>query len=340
MSCTMYDLSSLALTGGGVLADLRLAYSTYGRLNAAADNCVLLPSYYGGTDKSYRSMIGPGLALDPDCWFIVLTNMFGNGVSSSPSNHAGMATGIAVSIADNVRAQHLLLSHLGISELALVGGWSMGGMQALAWGMLYPRMVKRIASWCATARCWPLNHVFLGGLRTGLLADGSAGHLAGLRAFGRAYAAWAYSSSFYRDELWRLTGASDLEAFLLEWENDHASWDWRDLLAMLETWQASEPHRWLNVPSLRDALHRITARTLVMPCDTDAYFVQEECMLEAGMIPNSDVRILKSPYGHCAGAPGRFARETSQIDHELRSLLAWPASDVVKKAAAACKRIS
>jgi len=278
-----------------------IAYETYGTLNAAADNCVLLPTYYAGTDKSYLPVIGAGRVLDPARWFIVVVNMLGNSVSSSPSNDPAF---VNATIADNVRAQRAVLAHLGVKRIALVYGWSMGAMQGFAWAAMFPEMVGALLAVCGTARCWPLNYAFLEGLKATMPA--------GKRAFGRAYAPWAYSARFFREGLWRGLGFGSLEDFLAFWAEDHEGYDARDLLAMLWTWQHAD---------LED-LSGITARVVVMPCDTDMYFTVEEARIEAAMIPGAEVRVLESPYGHCAGAPGRFAAESTVVEGVMGELLA------------------
>lgn len=281
----------------------RVVYEVFGQLNETADNCVLLPTYYAGTDKSYLPLIGPGRALDPARWCIVIPNMLGNGVSDLPSNNPDFC---AASIVDNIRLQHALLTGIGVKRIALAYGWSMGAMQALAWAAAHPSMVKSVLAVCGTARCWPLNQVFLSGQRAVMPA--------GLKAFARAYAGWAFSAAFYRDELWRGMGFDTLEAFLSFWEDDFCNHDARDLLAMLATWQAAD----LGF----EELAKITARTIMMPCDTDAYFTADEAALEAAAIPGAELRVLHSPYGHCAGAPGRYMAESAQIEAAMRELLA------------------
>lgn len=318
----IFGLGDFALASGETLSDAKLSYVTFGQLNAARDNCVLLPTYYGGTQRSYDPLIGLDRALDPSRWFIVVADMFGNGLSSSPSNWSGKDSFPNIAIGDNIVAQQrLLFDHLGVASLALVAGWSMGGMQALHWGFSYPDLVKRIACWCGTARCWPLNQMFLEGIRAALLADSSLLKHAGRRAFGRTYAGWAYSAQFYRDELWRGIGFEEVEDFLQYWEEDHLGWDYRDLLCMLSTWRTCDPAAFQPPNRLKDLLGRIRARTLIISCDQDMYFTTVESALEADMIPNSEMVVLQSPYGHCAGAPGRFPRETSFIDNSLREFL-------------------
>jgi homoserine O-acetyltransferase len=165
----VFALGDVALTSGGTLLDARLAYQTYGTLNAAGDNCVVFPTYYTGTHDSNARMIGPGRALDPARWFIVVPNLFGNGLSSSPSNASAAQRGAdfpRCSILDNVRCQHrLLMEHLGVKRVALALGWSMGAVQAYQWAVSYPQEVAGLLPFCGAARCSPHNAVFLAGLR-------------------------------------------------------------------------------------------------------------------------------------------------------------------------------
>jgi homoserine O-acetyltransferase len=283
----------------------RLAYATHGQLNTAADNCVLLPTYYTGTHDSYAPMIGAGRALDPARWFIVVPNMLGNGVSSSPSNDAQF---VNATIKDNVHLQHALLASLGVTRIALVYGWSMGAMQGYEWAASYPDMVAALLAVCGSAKCWPLNTVFLEGISSTL--RNASTPTAGKRAFGRAYAGWAYCSAFYRNELYRDMGYQTLESFLTFWEDNHEAWHEADLLAMLWTWQNANAE-----------LAAIKARTIVMPADTDMYFTCEEARIEAGSIRGAVLQILQSPRGHCAGAPGRFAVEAAFVEKAITALL-------------------
>ena len=316
-----FDLGELRTQAGEALPDAVLAYRTWGALNPARDNCIVLPSYYTGTHRSYAPIIGPGRALDPARWFIVAPNLFGNQLSSSPSNSERGAFP-RMTLADNVHAQHrLVFERLGVRRVALACGWSMGAMQAYAWAALFPADVERLLPWCGAARCWPLNRVFLEGLSRTLEADPDPGKTAGLRAFGRSYAGWAYSAAFYREEQWRRLGFASLEAFLLSWEDDHAAWDWRDLAAQLETWRSAAPDELIPGADLASYLGRIRARTVVMACDQDAYFTLAENAIEAALVPGADLEVIRSSFGHCAGAPGREPTAAAQIEAALHRLL-------------------
>lgn len=327
------DLGDLALQSGETLQAAKLAYRTWGKLDAERGNCIVFPTYYTGDHDSNARMIGAGKALDPARWFIVVPNLFGNGVSSSPSNTPGAFGGAGfprVTVHDNVAAQHRLVTgHLGVRSVALATGWSMGALQAWQWAVSYPDLVERLLPFCGAARCSPHNLVFLEGVKSALMADQrfNGGHyteppVAGLRAFGRVYAGWAYSQTFFRDGLFRDLGFDTIEKLLLFWEDDHMAWDANDLLAMLWTWQhadvsANERYR----GDIAGALAAVTAKAIVMPCDQDLYFTLADNAAEAARVPGAQLRPFTSAYGHCAGAPGRFPKEMAFLDRALRDLL-------------------
>ena len=226
----IFDLGNLPLQSGATLREAKLAYQTYGRLNAAKDNAIVFPTFFGGQHYQNAAIIGPGRALDPDRYFIIVPNMMGNGLSSSPSNTPmpyDRARFPRVSLYDNVTSQHRLVTELfGIERIALVVGWSMGAQQTYQWGSLYPQMVERIAPICGSARTSKHNFVFLEGVKAALTADDAWANgwyekppYKGLRALGRVYAGWAVSQAFYREEVYLDLGYSSLEDYLVAfWE--------------------------------------------------------------------------------------------------------------------------
>lgn len=237
----VFRLGDVVLQSGAVLGNAWIAYRTYGRLNEAGNNCIVFPTYYTGTHRSNERLIGPGRALDPTRYFIVVPDLFGNGLSSSPSN---MQPPFAkngfprVTVFDNVMSQHrLVVEHLRVRRVALVTGWSLAAVQAYHWAALFPELVERFLPFCGAARCSPHNFVFLEGVKAALCADGTYRDgtyeqkpAAGLRAFGRVYAGWAYSQSFFRDGLYCRLGYASIEDFLIAWEDEHLAWDANDLL--------------------------------------------------------------------------------------------------------------
>ncbi|MED5532995.1 MAG: hypothetical protein VX411_02685, partial [Pseudomonadota bacterium] len=86
MDFDLFSLGDVALQSGQILPEATLAYKTYGSPNADRSNVVLLPTFYTGTHVRNETFFGPGRAVDPEKHFIISINMFGNGLSSSPSN--------------------------------------------------------------------------------------------------------------------------------------------------------------------------------------------------------------------------------------------------------------
>ena len=123
----LHNVGDLELEEGSTIRNSNLAYATFGTLNAAKDNAILVPTWYSGTNKIVEQvLIGKGRGLDPDKYFIIVVNQIGNGLSTSPHNTPapdGMANFPRVRIGDDVRAQHKLITEkFGLSCLALPGG--------------------------------------------------------------------------------------------------------------------------------------------------------------------------------------------------------------------------
>ena len=261
-------------------------------------------------------LVGPGQALDTDKYFVIIPNLFGNGLSSSPSNAVEPFNGRHwpnMTILDNIRIQHKLLTTVfGIETLQLALGWSMGGLQAYHWAAHYPHMVKRVLVSCGAAKCSPHNQVFIEGIRGTLTADPAfqngtfvARPERGLRAMSRVYASMAMSQTFYRQELWRQTGCSSLEDYLLaSWEANFLKRDANNLLAHMWTWQNADIsandtfHGDFNT-----ALKAITAKALIMPSMTDLYFQVEDNRLEVAQMRDAELLVIPSEWGHRAGLP-------------------------------------
>ncbi len=330
----IYELGDVLLQCGVTLPGARLAYKTYGD-RASAKATVLLPTFYTGTHVRNEGFFGAGRAIDPARHFVISVNLFGNGLSSSPSNTPKPFDGPrfpAISFFDNVACQHRLLTErLGVCRIDLVAGWSMAGCQAYHWAAQYPDMVRSILPFCASARTSPHNFVFLEGVKAALCADQgwnggdyATQPIAGLKAFGRVYAGWAYSQTFFRQGLFRKLGFPSIEAFLRDWEADHVdNWDANDLLAKLHTWQTgdiSANPRYHG--DLDAALKAIKARAILMPCTQDLYFPPEDNAIEAKSMPNAKLRAYDSPWGHCAASPGRDPGFAAALDANIGELLA------------------
>jgi homoserine O-acetyltransferase len=136
----IFDLGDVTLQHGATLRDAKLAYKTFGQLNADKSNAIVYPTWYSGRHWDNEWLIGDGMALDPAKYFIIVPNMLGNGLSTSPSNCPppyNQARFPNVTFYDQVQQQHRLVTEkFGIETLPLVTGWSMGAGQTYQWSVL------------------------------------------------------------------------------------------------------------------------------------------------------------------------------------------------------------
>ncbi len=166
-----YTFESLPLQRGGQLGPVTIACETWGKLNAARDNAILITHALTGSAHAHdverpddpkaawwNLLIGPGRPFDTTRYFVICSNVLGGCYGSTgPSSidpRSGRRYGMrfpVVTIRDMVRAQRLLIDALGARRLALVAGGSIGGQQALEWAVAYPELVERVAVVAATA---------------------------------------------------------------------------------------------------------------------------------------------------------------------------------------------
>lgn len=164
------DLGDVELERGGVIPDVRVAYETWGRLNEAGDNVVLVEHALTGDSHVvgpagdghasagwWNGLIGPGRPVDSEDWFVVAANVLGGCQGSTgPSSLApdGRPWGSRfpyVTVRDHVEVEARLLDRLGVSRIAAVVGGSMGGMRAIEWAVTHPDRVQRCIVIASTA---------------------------------------------------------------------------------------------------------------------------------------------------------------------------------------------
>lgn len=183
------------LEGGGQLPEVTAAFETWGTLEEGADNAVLVchaltgdshaagPSGHGHpTAGWWDDCIGPGRALDTDRYFVVCVNVLGGCQGTTGPASIDPRTGRpygssfpVVSIRDMVRVQAAVADHLGVSRwLAVVGG-SMGGMQVLEWGVMYPHRVRSLAPLATAAAASPWQIAFSAVERSAIALDAGFG---------------------------------------------------------------------------------------------------------------------------------------------------------------------
>ena len=188
---SMHFTQPLSLQSGATLSDYTLVYETYGTLNADASNAVLVchalnashhvAGIYEGQPKSagwWDNMVGPGKPLDTDRFFVIGVNNPGSCFGSTGPMHTNPATGKpygasfpVLTVEDWVHAQARLADVLGIRQFAAVMGGSLGGMQALAWSMLYPTRIAHCLVIASTPKLSAQNIAFNDVARQAILTD-------------------------------------------------------------------------------------------------------------------------------------------------------------------------
>jgi homoserine O-acetyltransferase len=180
----------LKLDSGEALSPLTIAWKTFGKLNAERSNAFLLchaltgDQYAAGTHPVtgkpgwWSTMVGPGLPIDTNRFFVICANVIGGCMGSSGPHEINPATGApyglsfpVITVRDMVRAQAMLLDHLGIASLFCVAGGSMGGMQVLQWAASYPERVFAALPIATAARHSAQNIAFHEVGRQAIMAD-------------------------------------------------------------------------------------------------------------------------------------------------------------------------
>ncbi len=334
----VYDLCDFELQSGVVLPDAKLSYATHGTLNDARDNVIVYATWASGRHADNAPMIQEGMAMDPSKYFVVVPDMFCNGLSTSPSNAAPPFDGPRFPLVtpyDNVIAQHRLLTeHFGVTGIQLVAGFSMSGQQAFHWGALYPEIVQRIAPICGSAKTSPHNWAYLAGLQAIFeCAEGWDGGECeswppGLhRAIIRIAIMMALSQDAYREGLHLTFGGGSFastEAFFEGMQQGFLG-DWRpiDFYKQIATWMAADISSHPKFGGDMDAaLGAITAKALVMPGSTDTYFRVADNEIEVSKMPNAELRVIESIWGHAAGGATGDPADVAFVDGALAELLA------------------
>lgn len=312
-----FTIENFKTESGVVLPKAIVVYGTYGRLNPDRSNVVLLPSHYMATHHGYEWLIGPGLALDTASLFLVATELFGNGHSSSPSNTPEPFHGPrfpVTTIRDNVDAVHRLLTEdLKVTHLRAIIGFSMGAQQAFQWAVSYPAFADRIVATSGTAKTYGHGIVRLEGQLAALTADPAfddgdytAPPTKGLEAFGTVWAAWLYSQEWWRKELWK-TGAppgTTLDQYIAAFPKRFpGTQDANNLILQVRTW---ERHDVGATPGfggdVEKALASIKVPFLYMPSETDLYFPITDATYERQFMKTVQFAPIPSIWGHPAGA--------------------------------------
>ncbi|KEO83697.1 alpha/beta fold hydrolase [Tumebacillus flagellatus] len=319
----------------GVTLPVEIGYETYGTLNEDRSNAILICHYFSGTSHSggsgyledpdertaatlrpgwWESLIGPGKAFDTDRFFLISSDVICN---LHPRNPYVVTTGPAtidpqtgepygmsfpqVTIRDFVQIQRQLLDFLGVETLYCAAGPSMGGMQALQWAVEYPERVRKVIAVITTGQTSAYTSVMP--LQIGIDAIAQSPQ-SGLLLASKALT--IQSDNKLADTVWRENASTSMpyqtaiEEAIRKNIVDADPLHWLYLARACQTFSLQQ-----GFDSLQEALSRIQADVLLIPCDTDRLFPPEEsrCLLEqlrkAGK--NAEYYEFSSQRGHYAG---------------------------------------
>jgi len=325
-----FIIKNFKTESGTVLPEARVVYGTYGKLNAKGDNAILMPSHYMADMHGYGWLIGQGKALDPTKLFLVTSELFGNGRSSSPSNTPEPFHGPrfpVTTIRDNVQAVHrMLLEQLHVQHLRAVIGFSMGAQQAFQWAVSYPDYMDGIVATSGTAKTYGHGIVRLEGQIAALTVDPEfdggdykVQPTKGIQAFSLVWTGWLFSQEWWRQELWRSDaslGKTFDEVVQRFRTNFIPGADANNLILQMRSWESNDVG---NTPpfhgDVERALRSIKAPVLYMPSETDLYFPITDARYEAAFIPHCTLAIIPSLWGHPAGAGASPADGKFLNDH-------------------------
>jgi len=299
-------LGELQLESGEAIRDFEISYVAHGTRARGDDNVILVLTAIGSTHHRLDFLIGPGRPLDPERYFIICADAIGNGLSTSPSSSQTQPdlSFPRFSIRDMVASQRKLLDTLGVEQIASIVGASMGGMQALQWGVSHPDLMRSIVALVpmARTRSWSvaMNEV----ARRILRAD--PGFPSG--PYGAGYEAWAAMTRVITNrEPGALEGmAATAIPGLVDQAIDAARRMAADPLDWLYQSFAYDAHDVGTTPGLGGettaALRSIKAPTLLLVPDLDLYNPVEDAIEAAQFIPDATLVRLGGRAGHAVAA--------------------------------------
>lgn len=324
-----------ALESGATLPELQITYHTYGKLNRQKDNVVwICHALTANSDAAdwWHGLVGTDSILDPQRYFIICANVLGScyGTTSPTSVDPRRQQPYGkdfpiITIRDMARAHQLLQRYLGIEQIHLLVGGSLGGQQALEWAILDPKLVKNLCILATNAQHSPWGIALNEAQRMAIYADpslytrhpdaGKAG-LEAARAIAmvsyRSYQTYQQSQGESTDDKFDDFRASSYQRYQGQKLSNRF-----EPLAYISLSKSMDSH---NVGrgrgGVQQALQQIQARTLVIGIQSDCLFPIDEQVFLAKAIPDSYLTVIDSIFGHDG-----FLVEKRIIGEELEQFL-------------------
>ena len=322
----VHTIPRFTFENGAVMENMRVGYTTWGRLNERRDNAILLVPGTSGGRHAYASYIGPGKAYDPDRYFIIGADPIGGGNSSSPANGLGPDFP-RYSIRDMMRAQHHLVTEgLGLQRLLAVDGGSMGSFQGLEWGVHHPDMMRGLILWVPAARSDRRFQTIVDTVEAMITLDPgyqggryTANPVEGIRRAGIVYFPWLYSDAFLTSAALRDDAVFDRmkfafgEAWARVWDANSILW----------RYHASRNHD-ISRPfggDMSAALSRIRARALVVASSSDRTIYPDLTLEMIEGLPSVDYALVRTDRGHLAASQPEGSPEWNLVNARTRRFL-------------------
>jgi homoserine O-acetyltransferase len=328
----LYSEGDLKLESGEAIKDFSISYVTHGKLNEKKSNAILMVTAIGGNHHRIDFMIGPGKALDPDKYFIICTDAIGNGLTTSPSNSKSQPrmSFPKFAIRDMVESQYRLLKEkFGIDHVVAVVGPSMGGMQALQWGVSHPDFMDALVAMVPLAKTPAWSVAVMEASRKAIMTDAAWN--------GGNYEAPPEKGIRLMRDILNLLSARTPDMYSAQFTNGMDALPWMETqeTAMLkamdandwiyQTW-AYERHDVGTTPGFNGdtakALALIRAKTLIMTGTKDLLNPEFEPVAAARSIP--DVKMMTISPGTVTGhasAGGAIPADVEFLNRETAAFL-------------------
>lgn len=315
---TTRTLGDLTLESGEVLPRVRLAFDTWGEYDGS--NAVLIlhaltgDSVIAGGEGWWSKVVGPGLGIDTNKFFVVAANILGGCAGSTGPDDVEDFP--AITVRDQVAAEALLADSLGIDRWHAVVGGSAGGMRALEWAIMYPDRVDRLFALAvgpyATAEQIAWSTIQIDMIKV-------AGPVAGLD-LARRVAHTTYRSEFELGERFGRTVQDDgrwaVESYLQHHGNKLVNrFSAKSYVVINEAMNTHDVGRGRG--GVEAALATIKARTMIAAIDSDRLYLPRDQQLIVDHVPNAEpLALIESPYGHDG-----FLIEYEQVNSFARKIL-------------------
>ncbi|MEN6623156.1 MAG: alpha/beta fold hydrolase [Smithella sp.] len=320
----IYTIDLFKFENGREFTNMKVGYATWGKLNRARDNAILLLPGTSNGRHFADTHIGPGKAYDTNKFFIISVDPIGGGNSSSPKDGLGTAFP-KYTIRDMVHAQYLLVTKgLGLTHLLAAGGPSMGSFQSLEWGINYPDFVSGLILIVPAAR---MDHHFapiMDAFKTIINLDPkyqngkyTESPADGIRGAALVFFPWILSDEYLAtldDAAYEQAKVAIGNAWVKEWDANSLLWRFN----ASSTYDASKQFG----GDMKKALGRVKARALLLYSSTDRtvpdYLTQE---LHHGL-KNASCFEIPSIHGHMAGVMPPGTPEYTYVSKKVKEFLA------------------